>query len=245
MHSISLKQFQGPLDLLLQLIEDKKLNITEISLAKVTDQYLVHLKNLEKISLDNLANFLLLASRLILIKSRMLLPSLELTQDDEDDIEAFKRQLTEYKKFQDLAQKLREIAALENVAYSREKYQGIKSFFYPPQNIALEDLNKAFKKLLDEAVALENKLAEKSFASKISIEDKIKLIYEKLATKIKTTFQEITQKTKPGLGTIVSFLALLELIKQEIVQTEQNELYGEIIISKQAILENGYIETRN
>ena len=99
MYKVKLEQFQGPLDLLLQLTEEKKLDITEISLAKVTDQYLTYLKNSEVISLDDLANFLIIASRLILIKSRMLLPTLELSKEEEQDIETLKRQLEEYKRY--------------------------------------------------------------------------------------------------------------------------------------------------
>ena len=233
MYTVKLKEFQGPLDLLLQLTEEKKLDIIEISLAKITNQYLTYLRNLENISLEDLVDFLAIASRLILIKSRILLPSLELTEEEEEDIEALKRQLNEYKRFKELAKKIEEIAGGKNIAYDREKYQGLKPIFYPPKNFKLEDLKTAFKKILEEIALLEKKLPEESLELKISIEDKIKKIQEELSKKIQTTFQDITKKTESRFDIIVSFLALLELVKQKIVSTKQDGLYSKIIISKQ------------
>ncbi|MFQ6084504.1 MAG: segregation and condensation protein A [Candidatus Aminicenantia bacterium] len=174
MYTVKLEQFQGPLDLLLQLTEEKKLDITEISLAKVTNQYLNFLKKSENIPLENLADFLVVASRLILIKSRMLLPALELTEEEEEDIKALKRQLEEYKKFRNLAKEIEKIALTKNIAYSREKYQGFKSIFYPPKNFKLEDLKAAFKRVMEEIALLEEKLPEKSLKLKLSLEEKIK-----------------------------------------------------------------------
>ena len=239
MYKVKLEQFQGPLDLLLQLTEEKKLDITEISLAKVTDQYLTYLKNSEVISLDDLADFLIIASRLILIKSRMLLPTLELSKEEEQDIETLKRQLEEYKKFKNLAKKLEEIAKDKNIAYSREKYfssfikkRGFKPVFYPPKNLGLEDLKGAFEKIMKEVALLEKKLPEKSLQLKISIEEKIKKIQKELLVKTQIVFQNIGKKNDSRIDIIINFLALLELIKQSLVRVKQNKAFEEIIISK-------------
>lgn len=234
MYQIKLKEFQGPLDLLLQLTEEKKLDIAEISLAKVTDQYLNYLKKIENIPLEDLADFLVVASRLILIKSRMLLPSLELTEEEEKDIEALQKQLEEYKKFKDLAKKIKEIADNKNMSYSREKYQGLKTIFYPPKAFKLEDLKNAFKKILEEIALLEEKLPEESLKLKISIEEKIKNIQEEISSRIKTTFHDITKKSKSKTDIIVSFLALLELVKQKLVTVEQKGVFENIAIKKQS-----------
>lgn len=232
MYKVKLKEFEGPLGLLLQLTEERKLDIGEISLAKVTDQYLNYLKKLENIPLEDLANFLVIASRLILIKSRLLLPALELTEEEEENIEALKRQLEEYKKFKELAKKIEEIALTKKIAYSREKYQGLKTIFYPPKDFKLEDLKNTFKKLLEEIALLEEKLPEESLKLKISIEEKIKQIQEKLSDRIQTTFQDLTKKTKSKIDIIVSFLALLELVKQKIVAVEQKRAFEDIKIRK-------------
>ncbi len=234
MYTIKLKEFQGPLDLLLQLTEEKKLDIAEISLAKVTDQYLTHLKKMENIPLEDLANFLVIASRLILIKSRMLLPVLEITEEEEEDIETLKRQLKEYKKFKNLAKKLEEVALAKNIAYSREKRQGLKTIFYAPKNFRLEDLKIAFKKVLEEIALLEEKLPEESLKLKISVEEKIKKIQKELSNRVRTSFQDMTKKAKSKLDMIISFLALLELVKQKIITAKQNQLYGDITIKKQS-----------
>lgn len=231
MYTVKLKEFQGPLDLLLQLTEEKKLDITEISLAKVTDQYLAYLKNLENIPLENLANFLVVASRLILIKSRLLLPSFELTEEEGEDIETLKRQLEEYKKFKNLAKKIEEIVKNRNIAYSRENYRGFRAIFYPPKNFKLEDLKTAFKKILEEIAFLE-KLPKESIKLKISIEEKIKKIQEELSRRIKTTFQDIIKKNESKIDIIVNFLALLELIKQQLIAAKQDKIFGKIILSK-------------
>lgn len=233
MYTVKLEQFQGPLGLLLQLTEEKKLDIAEISLAKVTDQYLAYLRSLENIPLEDLANFLVIASRLILIKSRMLLPALDLTEEEEEDIGALKRQLEEYRKFKNLARKIEEIANAKNIAYSRERHQGLKSIFYPPKNFKIEDLKTAFKKILEEIVLLQEKLPEKSLKLKISIEEKIKKIQKELSSRMRITFGDLTKRTKLKIDVIVSFLALLELIKQKIITAEQNQLYGDITIKKQ------------
>lgn len=231
MYTIKLEQFQGPLDLLLQLTEEKRLDITEISLAKVTDQYLKYLEKIENIPLENLADFLVIASRLILIKSRMLLPALELTEEEEEDIEALKKQLEEYKRFKELAKKIEDIAKAKNLAYSREKYQGLKSIFYPPKNFKLEDLKTVFKKVMEEIALLEEKLPEESLKLKVSIEEKIKDLQKELSNRIKATFQDLT---KAGAKTdiIISFLALLELIKQKVLSVNQKKAFGDINIRK-------------
>lgn len=231
MYAVKLEQFQGPLDLLLELTEEKKLDITEISLAKVTNQYLGYLKKSESIPLENLADFLVIASRLILVKSRMLLPTLELTKEEEKDIETLKRQLEEYKKFKDLAKKLEELDKIKNTSYSREKYQGLKSIFYPPKNFKIEDLKKAFKKVLEEIALLEDKIPKESLKLKISIEEKIKNIQKELSDKVKATFQDLT-KAGAKTDTIVSFLALLELIKQKVLNVDQKKVFGDINIHK-------------
>lgn len=233
MYTVKLKEFQGPLDLLLQLTEEKKLDIAEISLAKVTDQYLNYLKKIENISLEDLANFLVIASRLILIKSRMLLPSLELTEEEEEDVEALKRQLEEYKKFKELAKKIEEIDLAKNIAYDREKYQGLKTIFYPPKNFRLEDLKTVFEKVLEEIALLEEQLPEENIKLKISLEEKIKKIQKEISNRIQTTFQDIT-KNKPKVDIVISFLALLELIKQKMIAVEQKRVFEEIKISKKS-----------
>jgi segregation and condensation protein A len=106
MYNVKLEKFEGPLELLLELIEKEQLKITELSLAHVADQYLDYIKNHDSIALENLADFLTIASRLILIKSRALLPMLQVTPEEEEEIQDLAKQLEEYKKFREASQKI-------------------------------------------------------------------------------------------------------------------------------------------
>lgn len=232
MYTVKTKQFQGPLGLLLQLTEKEKLDITEVSLAKITDQYLNYLKITKDITLENLAEFLVIASRLILIKSRMLLPTLELTEEEEEGIEELKHRLEEYKRFKNLAKQIEGIAKQNKIAYSREKCQGMKSVFYPPKQMNLEDLKTSFEKILEEVSLLEEKLPQENLELKISIEEKINYIQSQVSKRIKTSFKKLTENKKSKIDVIVNFLALLELIKQKIVTAEQNNLYDDITIKR-------------
>jgi len=232
MYKIKLKQFQGPLDLLLQLIEKKSLDLTEISLAKVTDQYLIYLKSLKTISLDNLADFLIIASRLVLAKSRLLLPFLELDEEEEEDIELLKKQLEEYKKFRNLAERLKKIADEKNISYNREKYWGIEPIFYLSRKINLKDFEKSFKAILNEIALLKEKLPKENLKLKISIKEKIEEIQKRLLVKTQISFQGMIKKSDSKIDIIVRFLALLELTKQKLVKVEQKKEFEEIIINK-------------
>src|SRR3989344_1126361 len=102
-YHIKTEAFQGPLDLLLQLIEKRKLHINDISLAHITDDYLAHIAGLETFPLKEAAHFILVASTLVLIKSRSLLPSLSLTDEEEGDIKDLERRLKEYKRIKELS----------------------------------------------------------------------------------------------------------------------------------------------
>ena len=179
MYTVKIKKFDGPLDLLLRLIEDKKLEITEISLAEVTDQFLEYLENCQSINISLLADFLVIASRLILIKSKALLPTIELTESEEENIENLKRQLQEYKKFKELAKLLGRAARKNYISYSRPAYLNFKTIFYPPNNIGKKDIYKSFSRFLSKLPEPE-KITQKVISKVISLEEKIKQIKKNL-----------------------------------------------------------------
>ncbi len=228
-YKIKLEQFEGPLDLLLNLIEEQKLDITSVSLAKVADQYLKYIENKENITLGNLAEFLTVASRLILIKSKALLPMLELTAEEEEEIKDLEIQLAEYRKFKEAARKVGALANSPRFSFSRVSFWGVGAFFYPPKDLNIFDLKKAFARILSE-IPLVEKLEEEMVREVITLEEKIGHLQEVLRKKIETTFSEITNGAKDKIDVIVSFLAMLELVKQRIVQVEQGELFKDIKI---------------
>jgi segregation and condensation protein A len=226
-YAVKLKQFEGPLELLLDLIEREKLSITELSLAHVADQYLEFLKNNREIQLDNLADFLSVASKLILIKSRALLPLLEFTDEEEQEITDLTRQLEEYQKFKIASQKLGKLADLGRLCYSREGYIGVQPVFYPPENINVFDLKKYFQLVLNEIPIIE-KLEKEIVNEVITLEEKINDMKKMIAEKIEISFAEIAAKAKEKVEVIISFLALLEMVKQRIIEVDQRELFQDI-----------------
>ncbi len=231
MYRIKLDQFEGPLDLLLTLIEEQKLDVTQLSLAKVADQYLEYLNKKENITLENLAEFLTIASRLILIKSKALLPALELSGEEEAEIKDLETQLALFKKFKEAARAVGKMYNSPRISFSREGFWGIRSFFYPPRNVNLFDLKKAFERILSEIPVIE-KLEEEMVKEVITLEEKISHLQEILKKRIETTFSEITNGAKDKIDVIVSFLAMLELVKQKIISVEQKSLFNEIKLKK-------------
>lgn len=226
-YHFKLEKFEGPLDLLLELIEKEELKITELSLAKVADEYLEYIKKNDNIHLGSLSDFLSVASKLILIKSRALLPVLKFTDEEEEDIQDLARQLEEYKKFKEAAQGIGKMAVLGRIAYSREGYAGVKSFFYPPEKLNIFDLRKNFQAVLAEIPIIE-RLEEEYVREVITLEQKINDLQNMLRKKVETCFSEVASCAKDKIDVIISFLAMLEMVKQRIIEVEQGELFQEI-----------------
>ncbi len=223
--------FEGPLELLLDLIEKEKLDITEVSLAKVADQFLEHLANNNDINPENLADFLLVAGKLVLIKSKVILPMLELEKEEEEDIEELKAHLIEYKKFREVSNELKKLEKRKKMLFSRQSYLDMKTVFCPPKNLAAADLEKIFEEVIDRLPKIEN-LAKDTIKEIISIKDKIEYLRRNLMQRIEITFQEATVGVKSKVEIIVTFLAMLELARKNVVIVEQTNMFGEIKIKK-------------
>jgi len=226
-YQVKTEKFEGPLDLLLALIEEERLSITEVSLARITGQYLEYIKNNENIRLENLAEFLSVASKLILIKSRSLLPTLRITDEEEAEIKDLEKQLEEYKKFKEISVRLGKMAMLGRICYAREGFSGVRPIFYPPEDINAFDLKKYFQMVLDEIPVIE-KLGEEIVREVVTLEEKISDLQDVLRGRIEATFSDITAQAKDKIDVIISFLAMLEMAKQRIIEVEQGELFKEI-----------------
>lgn len=226
-YQIKIEQFEGPLDLLLQLTEDQKLDITRVSLAKIADQYLEYIANTQNITLQHLADFLSVASRLILIKSKALLPMLEFTEEEEAEISDLEHQLAEYKKFKEAAKNVSAIFGSQKSAFSRESFLGQSVVFFPPENMTAEDLAKIFSKILGEIPLIE-KLEEEMVREVLTLEEKIEHLQSTLRERVETSFSELVKNAKDKIEVVVSFLAMLEMVKQRIIHVEQGELFSEI-----------------
>jgi len=232
-YSVKLPKFEGPLDLLLELIEEQKLDIAQVSIARVAGDYLEYVRNEENISLENLAEFVNIASKIILIKSRNILPTLEVTPEEEKEIKDLEHQLKEYRKYKEASAKLGLIFG-KKVMFSRDYLMGSTVAFAPPENFNLFDLKKRFQEIIDQIV-LPEKVPEEAIRDIITLEEKINELQKTLETRIEIGFSQLKKSSKNNVEVIVNFLALLELVKQRIVSAEQSELFEEIKIKKQEV----------
>lgn len=230
-YQVKTEKFEGPMDLLLQLIENQKLEITEISLVSVTDQYLEYLKNLQNANHLEIAEFLAVASRLILLKSRALLPFFKLTEDEEEDIQDLQKRLEEYKKFKEFGRQIHAALKKRNFEFSREPYFGQTAIFYPPKNISAEILGKFFQTII-ERLPKKEILEEEKITKTISLEEVIADLIQKIEERVERAFSEIIASRQSKVEVIVSFLAILELTKRQLIKTRQETTFGEIIFAK-------------
>ena len=228
-HLVKQASFEGPLDLLLELIQKEKLPINEISLARVTEEYLAEVKKLEVIDQEALAEFLVIAAQLMLIKSRSLLPHLAFTPDEEESIGDLEKRLKEYAKLKELAKALKELERSGQSIFPREPYFGLPTVFYPPPGLKAGDLKTVFQALLSAMPKMQT-LAEETIRKVVSLEEKIREIQSLLTARIEKAFSEVIRGSKEKIEVIVSFLAILELAKQKLISLHQKGAFHDIII---------------
>jgi segregation and condensation protein A len=226
----SIEVFEGPLDLLLHLIEKDELDITRVSLALVTDQYLEYIRQAEHINPDNLAEFLVVAAKLLLIKSRALLPKppLSATEDEEDVGDELARQLIEYKRLKELAEQLRDREAQGLHAYLRVAVIPDLDRKLDLSGVSLGDLLAAARQALSLVPTRPVDGIVKPVG--LSVADQIQVITALLARRGSFSFQRMLRKATSRSEVIVTFLAVLELIKRRRVRVEQEKLFGEILV---------------
>jgi len=235
------EKFSGPLGLLLSLIESEEMDITEISLAKIADEYVNYIRSaVDNINPEEMADFLVVAAKLLFIKSKALLPYLYSGEADEemDDLE---RQLKMYKEFVAASEKIKRIIAAKHWLFlppltKNRRAQFNLPVFSPPAKLTAELLRAKYLLLLENLTdqlkrLKEEKLPEETLEAKISIDDKILSIRKMLIDKIKINFSKFLAAATTRTEVIVNFLAVLELAKQQELFFEQTELFSEIHIS--------------
>ena len=233
------EKFSGPLGLLLTLIESEEMDITEISLAKIADEYVAYIRSAQDINPEELADFLVIAAKLLFIKSKALLPYLY-SAEEEEEINDLERQLKMYKEFIVASQKVKDIIGkrrwlylppLVNARSHRSQFN--LPVFSPPAKLTAALLHEKFLFILAGLVKeLETKLPEETLEPKINIDDKIATIKKMLIDKIRVNFSRLLASAATRTEVIVSFLAILELAKQKELFFEQEELFSEIHISR-------------
>jgi len=225
---INQEKFNGPLDVLLSLIEERKMEITDISLANVTDAFLKYVGDLKQTAPEILADFLVIAARLILIKSKSLLPTLELSSEEEKDINDLKKHLEIYRLFKEASQNIKE-QYQKNSTFSKEFLFNQTPIFYPPENFNYNLLYESFKKIWEEFNNLDETSIEK-IKKVIKIEEQIKYLLNILNKTTSSEFNQLVSK-KEKVEIVVSFLAILQMFKDQTIIIEQEETFGEIKIA--------------
>ncbi|RJQ33323.1 hypothetical protein C4566_03745 [Candidatus Parcubacteria bacterium] len=231
MHQINLEQFQGPLDLLLQLIEKNKLQITEISLAKVTDQYLEYINDSENLAAEEVADFLLIASKLIYLKSKYLLPDFVVEEEDGVDLE---KQLKIYRQYYEASKLINKMFVdKKKISYRRTTIYkpDLSGEFVPPKNLTAEAMIRAFENVLSRIKRIVE-LPKVVMARAMSIREKINHIQEILKSSNNINFRDLIKEKNNRTEVIVSFLAMLELVKQKEIIVIQETIFGELHINK-------------
>lgn len=220
--------YEGPLDLLLQLVERAELDITGLALALVTDQYLSYIHSMTDCEPGEVSAFLVIAARLLQIKSEALLPRPPHREPGEEDPgEALARQLIIYKRFKELAMLLQSREAQRWQTYTRQAQPALMELSVDFSDLKLEDLLFAARHILENQRHLES-LNSVVPPPRVTIREKIGVIADFIRRYRRGTFKEILGDRRYRLEVVVTFLALLELIKRQMVIAQQERLFGEI-----------------
>ncbi len=230
--------FEGPLPLLLHLVQKRKLFINDISLAEVTDEYIAHMRSGASASIEVRASFISVASTLLLIKSKSLLPSLMLTDDEEKDIKNLELRLFLYKIIQESAVPNISSIFLSSPSFSRVIKHSREIIFSPDATVSKESLHTSILDVLRAIPPPAVKNPEVFVEKVVSLEDMISSLTDRIQRSITMSFAEFSdtkhKQTDQGkkVHVIVSFLALLELVRQGLVDASQNDRYQDISIEK-------------
>ena len=234
-YKIKLEVFEGPLDLLLYLVKKDHLNIYDIPIAKVTEQYLAYLELMKLLDLNIAGEFLVMAATLMQIKSAMLLPAeenLKAQEEQEDPRAELVRRLLEYEKFKEVAQNLRERESSQQEIFKRPKTEEVDQ---PPKDTevyfeaSIFDLISAFSKAMEE---VPKELFYEVIKDEFTVEEKIHQILHLLLLKPSVRISELFNQAKHKVEIVVNFLAILELIRMKEIVAYQKEPFQEIEITR-------------
>ena len=236
MYTIRNEQFTGPIETLLEMIEARKLEITQVSLALVTDDFLKFVQQMNASGKERneeetrfLSDFVAVASRLLVIKSKALLPSLELSTEDEADIQDLEHRLKFYQQFKPAMLHIKTLYEVDAVSVSRPLLLGRPTIFYPSPEITPSALHAAMATLFEtlKAASLELKKVENTV---VKLEEKIEEVLAKVTAGIRSFGSMINERSKQEV--VVLFLALLHLLRDQHIQVEQHNRFSDITIKK-------------
>jgi len=230
--NVHLEQYEGPLDLLLDLIRKQKIDIHDIPIARITAQYLEYLERAAELNIDLGADFIYMAATLIHIKSRMLLPrdpALE-EEGEEDPREELVRRLLEHEQFKQAAEMLRERLEVEQVIWSRPRIQEFLAGLDGPElAVTLFDLVKTFQEVLERA---RQRASYEVSTEEVTVAQMIEFLRGELLSRPRERLRvrELFLRQKSRAAMVCLFLAILELVRLQVIRVSQRDLFGEIYI---------------
>jgi segregation and condensation protein A len=234
MHYVTkINEFEGPLDLLLHLIKKSNIDIYDISLSDITDQYLEYIHQMEELNLDIASEYLVMATELLEYKSRSLLPKkIEDDKEEEDPKEELIKRLVDYKKYKEITSEFKKLEDIRSEIYTKTP-SNINEYDEKVINnseLSVNDLISAFKKFIDRK-EYEKPLNTKITTKELSVSDRIIKIKEILKTKNEVNFIDLFDKlTKDYV--VVTFLSILEMSKNKEIEIKQDNNFGNIIIKE-------------
>lgn len=226
--TITTDSYQGPFELVLDLIHERKLLVNELALADITDDFIQHVRGQETFPMEETANFIQVAATLLLIKSKSLIPDLALTEEEQEDVDDLKRRLEAYEKVRDAARELGKIFGRTQLFSA-----GVRApepTFSPARDLSTDALCEALARILAAREA-EEELPEARVKSMVTIEEMMDELAKRVQTAMTLSFKEFAGSKKEKVDVIVSFLALLELVKDGAVAAEQYDQHGDIRIT--------------
>lgn len=236
-YQIKTAGFEGPFALLLDLIEKRKLHINDVSLSQVTEDYLAYMNNLGGLSPREVSGFILVAATLLLIKSKSLLPNLDLTSEEEGDIKSLEERLRLYELVTKVSADIKNKFGKKIIFAPLERKSDVVVFL-PDEQITRQSMMTFARDALN-AMPKKIFMPEVGVRKVISLEEMISNLTERIKMAVKTSFSALHGKPKnreEKVTVIVGFLAMLELVRQGIVDAVQNEGEEDIIIEKMEVI---------
>ncbi len=226
--SIKTDAYEGPFELLLDLIEARKLLVNELALASITEDFITHVRAQEAFPVEETANFIQIAATLLLIKSKSLIPDLTLTDEETADVEDLQRRLAAYEKVREATRELARIYGKTVLVPAGERLK--EPQFAPSGDLTTGALAEALARVLAAREAVEQ-LPEARVKPLVTIEEMMDTLAKRVQSAMTLSFKEFAGSRGEKVEVIVSFLALLELVKQGAVSADQYEQHGDIRIS--------------
>lgn len=235
-YAIKLDNFEGPLDLLCHLVDKNKMDINQIKISEITDQYIEYINKMQELNLDVTSEFILMASTLLFIKSKSLLPK-QVEDEAELTEEELVHRIIEYKKYKEISKKLKEFYQI----YSKRFYKVPDKVELPArkleENYSKDLIEQSYKNLLEKNKAKINKNAiniEKiAITETVTVTSKVKDIFKELIKKPRFIFSKLCSAKKyTRLETVTAFSGILELTRRNKIKAQQEKNFGDIIVEK-------------